>query len=234
MKLLSKKLVQAGYQTERKQQIDQGLDLAKKVDVLRETKSKEERELEEFRKNSVAQVKVEIDGLLKDKDSLIGEIQSLREEKARQQVPLDAEIERLRGDRQKLATFEDKLNSREESLNQKQDELAASEHELEDEKQRIAELKERAGEFLVRAQTKYGLASLLTEEAQRNKKDAEKFFAAKKSELVERESALENREAVLGDRERQVDKKNEENRVREIQLQDQRETLERAMKRLTK
>lgn len=67
-RLLDKKTVNAEVATQRKEQIDSGLVIAKKIDALRETLSEEERNLEVFRTETIKQVQKEIDEKIKDRD----------------------------------------------------------------------------------------------------------------------------------------------------------------------
>lgn len=70
MRLQSKRAVNADMANQRKRQIDEGLELAKKIDVLRRTYLEEEAKLNTFRTVTVMEVQKEIDELIKKRDSL--------------------------------------------------------------------------------------------------------------------------------------------------------------------
>lgn len=83
MKLLSQTEVNKLKGNERKQLIDEGVKLAKKVDLLRETSAKEEANLAKFRTESLRTLREEIEVLVREKLSLCEELKGLREEKER-------------------------------------------------------------------------------------------------------------------------------------------------------
>lgn len=85
-RLLDKKIVQASLAQERKIEIDKGVKLAKAIDILRETKAKEEKDLEEFRIVTTQKVQAEIDALLQECNRLrqeVGELLALRNDYGR-------------------------------------------------------------------------------------------------------------------------------------------------------
>lgn len=71
MRLLPKKLANAEVATQRKQQIEEGLILSRKIDKLRETLAEEEQKLERFRTETVKRVKEEINQLIAVRDALV-------------------------------------------------------------------------------------------------------------------------------------------------------------------
>lgn len=69
-KLLDKRTVNASLATERKQQIETGIELAKKVDAVRAMLAEEKEKLERFRSETVKAVQAEIDELIRKRDLL--------------------------------------------------------------------------------------------------------------------------------------------------------------------
>lgn len=69
-RLLDKRTVHAELATERKQEIDKGMELAKKIDALRATLLEEKERLERFRTETVKAVQAEIDALIRKRDLL--------------------------------------------------------------------------------------------------------------------------------------------------------------------
>lgn len=69
-RLLDKRTVNASLAQERKQQIEAGVDLAKKIDALRLTLLEEQEKLERFRTETVRIVQKEIDELIIKRDLL--------------------------------------------------------------------------------------------------------------------------------------------------------------------
>jgi hypothetical protein len=70
-KLLDKKTVNAELNQERRLQVEKGIELAKKVDALREILADEQEKLERFRTETVKKVQMEIDQLIKKRDNLL-------------------------------------------------------------------------------------------------------------------------------------------------------------------
>lgn len=81
MKLLSKNEVQGLQTKERGVEIGEGLKLARKIDVLRETAAKEESNLAKFRMETLRIIRGEIDGQIRVKTALIQEIAELENTK---------------------------------------------------------------------------------------------------------------------------------------------------------
>lgn len=81
MKLLSKQEVMIEKSQQLKMDIDEGVKLAQKIDLLRETASSEETRLNKFREESLHRMKMEIQFLLDEKNALLKEVTALREEK---------------------------------------------------------------------------------------------------------------------------------------------------------
>lgn len=77
-RLLDKKLISASLAQERKVEIDKGVKLAQAIDILRETKVKEELALEEFRIVTTQKVQAEIDALLQERNRLKKDIETLQ------------------------------------------------------------------------------------------------------------------------------------------------------------
>lgn len=87
---------------ERKKMIDEGIMLATKVDKLRATSADEEKRLKEWREGSIKQVQLEIAEQIVNKNSLLGEIQTLEGRRQELLKPLDKEWTELKGAKQDL------------------------------------------------------------------------------------------------------------------------------------
>lgn len=88
MKLLNKQEVEILKSNERLQTVGEGLKLAKKIDVLRETASKEESNLAKFRIETLRLIQEEIRTLNGVKTNLEEEVQALRNEKTKLQLSI--------------------------------------------------------------------------------------------------------------------------------------------------
>ena len=81
MKILSKQEIAATKSSDRKREIDEGVKLARKIDLLRETAAKEGENLAKFREESLKILKKEIIELVTEKQKLSKEVGMLQEEK---------------------------------------------------------------------------------------------------------------------------------------------------------
>lgn len=80
MKLLRKQEIVLKKNDERKKEIDEGVKLAKTVDVLRQTLGKEQANLAKFRTETLKSIQLDIDNKIKERDELGGQINTLKEE----------------------------------------------------------------------------------------------------------------------------------------------------------
>ncbi len=90
MRLLNKNEVQDLKQKERGIEVREGIKLAQKIDVLRETASKEESNLAKFREETLKIIQQEITDLLSQRDILKQEIIDLNEEKRRLRLAIES------------------------------------------------------------------------------------------------------------------------------------------------
>lgn len=170
MRLLDKKSVNSQLANQKAQQIKEGLTLAKKVDALRETKLEEEKQLEEFRKGSIARVQIEIDSKSLERDRLEKSLIPMREEYQRLLTPPD--LTQAWADVKKK---EQEVQIKYLLLSQGQSELQnvfalveKRETMCEAEAQRISVLKTQAENFLAESEIKYTQSIDILERAKRD------------------------------------------------------------------
>lgn len=77
-RLLDKKSINAELASNRKLEYEKGLELSKKVDAVRLVLEEEEQKLEQFRTESIRQVRLQINPLLKEKEVLEVQIEGLK------------------------------------------------------------------------------------------------------------------------------------------------------------
>jgi len=122
MRLLDKKTIVQQKNLERKREIDEGVKLANKVDSLRETAAKEEKNLFQFRDANLAQVKKDIDRLLNQKEALNNELEALSKQREVLQEPLDREWVKVRDKQKELDDISEVLSNKEKLLDSNQKE----------------------------------------------------------------------------------------------------------------
>lgn len=231
MRLLDKKSVSVQVAIEKKRQIDAGVALASKVDALRETKLKEEAQLEAFRKQTIAQTQAEIDSKVKEKDLIVAQIKARKEELVELQKPLEARWKKLEAKEEELneehtyllrqkATLEQgiALNIQRERLNEQEKQRVATERQTVTKLLTEADLmREMSAGILTNAKTK---ADEVTTNAQRRDETSSK-----------REKAMEIRERDVAAESARLKKIEKEQARKDKEIKDKYETLLRDIKR---
>lgn len=143
---------------ERKQEIDAGISLAKRVDELRRLKDEEERRLNEWRDNTLKIVRKEVNDVIEQKNNLKGELETLRDERKELLKPLNKEWEeinkvkeRLSKEKENIYILKEQLEVEEEKIDKEKEkvskivsQITQKENETEKTKQNILTLKELA------------------------------------------------------------------------------------------
>lgn len=232
MRLQDKRHVAADTATQRKKDIDEGMKIASKVDILRETLVTEEGKLRRFREETIRSVQTEIDDYIRQKDKFAEEIYVLEQKKDEARIPLDAEWETVRQGQSDLLTEKQTLWEKSDILKEREKEIEHAEREVEIEKERAKDLTHRSAESLAHAD---GILKEARESA---------ATIRNKAQVVLGQSELKNTEAEL--REKSVEVREQEvdavwDRVRakevdlaqrELTLKDKYKTLERTLNRL--
>lgn len=151
MKLLARKEASVETQKQKKALIDEGFNLAGKVDALRETKVKEEGNLERFRSETLKVAQSEIDQAIRQRDYIRDEIKELEKERELLQIPLDSEWEKIKAAYLKYSDQVGNLESAKETVAQQIGENTMLAHELEVEKGKIQEMRRITEENLFHA-----------------------------------------------------------------------------------
>lgn len=211
MKLQPKRQIAAEVATQKKTLIDEGMKLATKVDVLRETVVKEEGNLERFRKEAVARVQVEIDDVLRVKDRLSEEVRTLEARKETALIPLTSELNKVVEANAKLSKEKEAWGEKSRILKDREVHIEHVEKEVEIDKERAADLKRQASEYLARSDETLKEARKASTEI-RNK--AQTILVA--AEAKEKEVFLKEKEVEL--LEEWVGKETERQQVREVDL----------------
>lgn len=232
MRLLDKKTANTEVADQRKKLIDEGLTLARKVDVLRETVVKEEGNLHRFRIEAVPSVQKEIDEKIKQKDSLRDEIKVLEKKREELQKPLDDEWVRVNQAKELINGLKQGLYEREDELIEAREEFVKVKKEVEEDKSRAKDLTRRASEKLAEADETLKDAR---EDSVRLRTEANALLSS--AGLRERAASLKEQDIITRVsevamawnkvREKEIDLAN-----RERALKDKYQTLERTIKRM--
>jgi len=231
-KLLDKKVVNTEVATQRKQQIDLGLSMSKKVDAVRESLLEEEANLEAFRKNTIARVQAEIDGYIRQRDSIKGEVAALEEWRALSLKPITAEWEEVH--KAKDALIKDKADFQQKSLS-----LLEREKQLEPIEKQTLKDKENALQLRTLATTFYSEADAALKSAEKHsiktRREADQVLTdaeTKERKVLAKEKSVLKREATSLERSAELDERETDLANRELTLKDRYATLERTLIRL--
>lgn len=234
MRLLAKSEIDSKKALARKQEIDEGLKISRRVDTLRETVAQEEAALEAFRRKTIAAINAQITAVSDILNDLRREVKELEEKRVKALEPIDTAWETLLKSQQEHTLSVVSLEMRQEVYFEQSKELQARITETTQELERIQTLKKQTEEAL--------------QEAVENKADTEASMAYtrdlehKTEELrVEVMGDIKERDAVCAARERDISIKDESLLIREeairkaqILLDDQNAMLERDITRFMK
>lgn len=232
MKLLEKQQVNTQKAKERKLEIDEGAKLAKKIDILRETFSKEQTNLLKFRDESLENIRKEIELGIEKKNQLYREITEAEERKKTLLLPLDKEFDQIEMSKSLLQQRIEEFEIKENIILQRENSLESKERELISGRNDLAETKEIISKTLLEATRTKELADSRLKDIERKGKDNILAFIQREKDLDQKEEAVLYREVDLNNGLEQL-KKDRENIIRQkIALEDREKTLEREFKRL--
>lgn len=230
MRLLDKKSVNTDLAHQKKLQIEEGVKLASKVDVLRETVVKEEGNLQRFRGETIQFVQKEIDEKIQERALLEKGNVFLREERIRLSAPID-----LTEAWEEVKTGKTEILSWKESLSEKEVRMIARECDVVDKEQSLSKRteaitrKEKLTErTLVGAQEKFEKASVTLEKAQEEGSKLVNDAVHREQLVTLRESDATVKEVALLEREKAATVHELDLSNRELALKDRYETFVKA------
>ena len=233
-KLLDKKTINKEVAAQQKQQIESGVKMAKKVDAVRETLQEEEQNLEKFRVESVKRVQQEIDGKIRERDSLVIEIGHLKEERALEMIPLTEEWNTVNTEKALILQREIVISEREQGCTVREELLIEAEQKNKENTQRIISLRERVEEKLYVAEEERIEARKILKTAKEQSHHIVHKAQEKEREVNEKELTLIDWERDIRGREATVRANTLDIAKREQVLKDRYATLERDIKRIKK
>jgi chromosome segregation ATPase len=232
MKLLKKSTIQRDLADQKKQQIDEGIQIARKVDDLRLKLADLEAKHAQFVAGMQTEMEKKTGHLAKEIKEREQEITFLDAQRLELIKPLteewnrvaerNAEIEQIKRDLyivssemlQKEKRLETKIKTESETLNR----IKVREREL------IRVYDEVANNLQQIEQTK--------KDALNEKDKWDKFYEEEKSKLLEREEAINSYEFTLDKRKDQIETEEKEIADTKLQLSDQRQSLQKELERV--
>lgn len=193
MKLQSKRTVNADIQKERKSQIDEGITLARKIDTMRETHGDEQSQLEQFRKNAVAEAQEMERAHAIRKEAMESELKVLLEARAKAIEPLNHEWEKVES---VIATLKESTDKLIEEKNTVDAQSTANNKKGQDLKVRERRIAENERSYRTRAD------ALITREAvlQKGEADLEHRKESVEANISENYQKLDKRAAEIGEK----------------------------------
>ena len=221
MKLLQKSDVAKAKSLDRQREIDQGVQLAKRVDSLRETVAQEEASLEKYRKETLTTIQAQITAQADKLGSLTSEVTELEYRKKLATDPIDTQWKELTDAQKAYQEKTELLDKRKAQLDTKDTELSYREQlaidtgnvinlKLQDADRRLAEsatLRDSAdrqntlaSETLRKAEEVSSLKIASATRREENVIAREATAFAKEEELRKKEIELANEWTLLKDR----------------------------------
>jgi hypothetical protein len=234
MKLLKKSTIQKDIAEQKRQQIDEGLTIARKVDALRLTLANLEGQHAKFIEGMKAELERQTGQLSKDVDNKRQEVAYLEAERLELIKPLTAEWEEVAKKSAEIEQIKsDLLVVSAETL--KKEKVLENKTRLESEALNRIKVRERE---LIRVYD--GVAQNL-QDTERIKQETiteknrwDKYYDIKNAEFAEREKGITSYLFTLDKRKEQIEVEEKEIVNEKLRLKDQRETLERTLARINK
>lgn len=234
MRLLPQKEIDRAKSVEKKQEIDEGMKLAKRVDDLREIAASEEASLETFRRETVAKIHEEIKTETERRDKVKSEADEAEARRDEARKPLDSEWAKVIAERGVVDARGKALDERDRVLGEKELENDAAQ-------KRIREIVRRALETDALSDSRLREAGRASEDATFRLKAARKIEFTTREVKERTEKELAHREELVTARENGATIKESDIAAREKTLadgwkllRDQQAMLERNYARLNK
>ncbi len=204
MKLLDKKRILADENLQKKQQIDEGVRLARKVDLLREELMSLESQHKSFLERSKSELDKTLGPLIERKAQLEKEIKQGETKILELRKPLDKEWSILHKEKEKIEEKINLLHSKEADLSKRNDEISVKEKKLKVRETNITALEEDT--------------TKLNKDASDLKKEAKAINAKAKKEHSEQVANFDKENTLLASKQKQVEIDAKENaRIKAIQ-----------------
>ncbi len=232
MKILKKNEAIAEVAKQKREQIDEGIALATKVDLLRSTIGNLEQQHTQYIAGMKDSLEKEIEPLKREKESLKFEVESARKELVRLRMPLDDEWKRVK---EEAAGIMDKtlaLNMREHYLIEAEQDIKNEREGIKVERAALISLRDDAIEDTVLAGDIKAEAERVLRKAKIDSEHKIDALSKKEKELHAREKEVSYREVDVSSRETLVTQRTTDLDNKERFINDKYETLQRTISRI--
>lgn len=234
MKLLDKQEVVQLKSFERKQELNEAIKLAKQVDRLRDLVGKEQSNFIKFRDETIKSIKNEIESCNAQKCSLYEEIKALEKRRKELLKPLDEEWVKVKVQKQHLDTLTSSIYNQQSSLNQKEIEINNQLKTINLKVNRVEELEKSKIKELEDIKLK---SNELEKSIKKHLSDIDSFEKQKQDTLKEfllKENDLKYKQVDLDNKDKYLTRRDEEIRIKEIEVEHRYQQLLKTERRLKK
>lgn len=233
-RLLPKSELAIEKANEKRNEIDQGLVLAKKVDSLRETAASEESKLTKFRSETLKVIKDDIDKLIIEKQALESNIESLNAQRIELMKPLNDAWDKVNAKEHELTEYALSLQNKFDKLSSEKKDFELKSEELDMEEQRITERERETIRLLAQADEDRDKSAELVRQNSKILEDSKNFIEQANKNMLEKEAQIAIREREIELESKKNAKEKRELEIIKARLDDQRATLEREINRRKK
>lgn len=234
MKLLNKKAISSDFNTQRKMQIDEGVLIAKKVEVLRETLVLLETQQKAFIANSRQEL-LNATSLLHDKKARVeGEIRQLEEKRKELLKPLDDRWALLEEHENALGKEKEDTAFRTKELHERENQLVKTEKAIEKTRGKISELEKFIENNVTKTQQDRTDAKIIKDTAIKERELQDKEQRTRNNQLNKQEEELMHQRKYLELIKRNIEAHATELDDKERAINDKYATLQRTITRLKK
>jgi len=234
MRLLKKSEISVAKAQEKRSEIEQGLQLAKRVDTLRQTAAEEEASLIEFRKKTVAQIHKEIGEVQIELDAVRRELETVKADRDYGTKKIDQERIRLEKKESELVKLAMALDKRSFEINEQHKWVISETERLLKEREDVTAMRKRAVGYTDKKEEDMKEASRIRREAEQSLNTISIFVAVEGKKLMEKEADLATHEAGIKKKAEELEKKATELNDREKQINDRYTALLQAEKHVDK
>lgn len=234
IKLLSKQEINQKQALQRHAEVEEGRKLAKRVDNLRELAVEEEASLASFRVNTLKAINQEIKKATTEHEAVLAQVKELRGE-------LETGFSELEKAKNEVKLKEQDLVSRETQVEQRTKLVKDKEKQIKkgfEENLTMASRLEYANARLIsvnaEADVKIQTANDMFDDAELRRGQVDRLYQRVTEELYHKDITVASKERDLIIRAGHLDERTEALRIKELNLIDREQTLDREFKRLKK
>lgn len=234
IKLLSKQEINQRQALQKHAEIEEGRKLAQRVDNLRELAVEEEASLASFRAKTLKAINEEIKKATLEHDAILNEVKALRGKLETGFSELEKAKNEVKLKEQDLVSREKQVEERIKLIKQKEKQLKKDFEENLTMASRLEYAQNRLLKINAEADAKIQTANDMFDDAELRRGQVDRLYQRVTEELHHKDITVASKERDLIIRAGHLDERTEALRVKELQLIDREQTLEREYARIKK